>query len=172
MYPDPFLFTVSRCISFKWEKECFLLVKGEWSISQSVKFYCILSEWIIGMDGTMYLKRYQRCIRCVELLQRKCISFLGISLFVLDMPCVLNTHTIMFKWYFHFKWHFIGSISWCLKSLLFKHFIDQYEWQTRESSKKREKYFGSRGVPQKAKSFNVLVSELLSLETTTTRSVL
>lgn len=28
----------------------------------------------------------------------------------------------MFKFNFHFKWHFIRSISWCLESLLFETF--------------------------------------------------
>lgn len=77
-----------------------------------------------------------RCIRCVAFFKRNAFPPPGMS--ALQVPCVVNTLPV----FCYFERHFIGWLSWCLQSLLWKRVIGQCKWQTREAVRgKKEKLF-------------------------------
>lgn len=157
MYPDPFLFTIYRHISFKWG-EVSVWLSYWWKVSEalakvliSLNLVSFLSVWLSWVERRVRDMLINDASDVSKILQAKCISYVGISVFARDMPCVLNTHCHVWVLFSFCEWHFIGSILWCWESLLLKYFIDQYEWPSGEAVGREEEeekiYLGSWCFP-------------------------
>lgn len=134
-----------------YQYECFLLVTGEWSISQSIKFeFCVFSECVIVMNGTMYML-IKDASDVSNYCKENAFPFLGISVFVLDMPCVLNTYCqIVFS--FEMTLYWINILVLRVPAVSTFDWSVQYEGLTDQRGSGKRKI---RGFPQRGDSSHV-----------------
>lgn len=77
-----------------YQYESIMLVKDEWNISQSIKFkiFCVFSECMNETVWDMLIKDASDVSNNFKQNASFLYSFSGVSVSVLDMPCVRNTH--------------------------------------------------------------------------------